>query len=83
MEHQIQDRVLSLVSSVWSSGALVSQPSEQNATLLVGRLCKKANDEEMSSRPDVISEIYNKGKIGKPVRGISQLGPLYPSTVSA
>jgi hypothetical protein len=36
-------------------------------------LCNKANDEEMNSRLDVVSETYNKGKIGKPIRGISQL----------
>ena len=40
---------------------------------LVGRMCKKAVDEEMNNRLDVVSETYNKGKIGKPVRGISQL----------
>ncbi|MGA9843584.1 MAG: hypothetical protein WBQ25_14830, partial [Nitrososphaeraceae archaeon] len=47
--------------------------SQSTATMLVGRLCKKADDEEMDSRLDVVSETYNKGKIGKPLRGISQL----------
>ena len=41
--------------------------------MLVDRLCKKADDEEMDNRLDVVSETYNKGKIGKPLRGISQL----------
>ena len=41
--------------------------------MLVSRLCKKAVDEEIDSRLDVVSETYNKGKIGKPLRGISQL----------
>ena len=41
--------------------------------MLVGRLCEKADDEEIDSRLDVVSETYNKGKIGKPLRGISQL----------
>ena len=47
--------------------------SQSTATILVSRLCQKANDEEMNSRLDVVSETYNKGKLGKPVRGISQL----------
>jgi hypothetical protein len=47
--------------------------SQSTATMLVGRLCNKAEDEEISSRLDVVSETYSKGKIGKPVRGISQL----------
>jgi hypothetical protein len=41
--------------------------------MLVERLCKEAKDEELNNRLDVIVETYNKGKIGKPVRGISQL----------
>lgn len=47
--------------------------SESHATMLVDRLCKEAEDEEISERLDVVAVTYHKGKIGKPVRGISQL----------
>ena len=47
--------------------------SELSAISLIGRLCKRANDEEADARLDVVSETYKKGKTGKPIRGISQL----------
>ncbi|MGC2571971.1 MAG: hypothetical protein WA364_10715, partial [Candidatus Nitrosopolaris sp.] len=47
--------------------------SEFSAISLVGGLCKQAKDEEADARLDVVSETYKKGKMGKPIRGISQL----------
>ena len=47
--------------------------SELNAINLIARLCKAANDEEFHARPDVVSETYKKGMLGKPIRGVSQL----------
>ncbi len=47
--------------------------SELSATGLVAKLCRAANDEEAYARLDVVSETYKKGKMGKPIRGISQL----------
>lgn len=45
--------------------------SEFSAISLVGGLCKQAKDEEADARLDVVSETYKKGKMGKPIRGIS------------
>ena len=47
--------------------------SEPSATKLVSMLGNEANDEEADQRLDVVRDTYNKGKIGKPVLGISQL----------
>ncbi len=47
--------------------------SQLSAINLISRICKQANDEEADARSDVVSETYEKGKIGKPIRGISQL----------
>jgi hypothetical protein len=50
--------------------------SELSAISLIARLCRTANDEEADARLDVVSETYKKGKMGKPIRGISQLKSL-------
>jgi hypothetical protein len=68
VEHARNDLIYGLAGHLFHNHI-----SESAATMLVGRLCKKANDEEMDSRLDVVSETYNKGKMGKPIRGISQL----------
>jgi hypothetical protein len=68
VEHARNDLIYGLAGHLF-----YNHISQSTATMLVGRLCKKADDEEMDSRLDVVSETYNKGKIGKPVRGISQL----------
>ncbi|MGA9155008.1 MAG: hypothetical protein WBZ36_30865, partial [Candidatus Nitrosopolaris sp.] len=47
--------------------------SQLSAINLISRICKQANDEEADARSDVVSETYEKGKTGKPIRGISQL----------
>ena len=68
VEHARNDLIYGLAGHLF-----YNHISQSTATMLVGRLCKKADDEEMDSRLDVVSETYNKGKIGKPLRGISQL----------
>ncbi|HEY7080148.1 MAG TPA: hypothetical protein VH500_10630 [Nitrososphaeraceae archaeon] len=68
VEHARNDLIYGLAGHLFCNHI-----SQSTATMLVGRLCNKAEDEEMSSRLDVVSETYNKGKIGKPLRGISQL----------
>ena len=47
--------------------------SELSAINLISRICMQANDEEADAKSDVVSETYEKGKTGKPIRGISQL----------
>jgi hypothetical protein len=47
--------------------------SEPSATKLVSMLGIEANDEEADQRLGVVTDTYKKGKIGKPVLGISQL----------
>jgi hypothetical protein len=68
VEHARNDLVYGLAGHLFHN-----RISQSSATTLVARLCKKANDEEMNNRMDVVSETYDKGKIGKPIRGISQL----------
>jgi hypothetical protein len=68
VEHARNDLVYGLAGHLFHNHI-----SESSATMLVARLCKKANDEEMNNRLDVVSETYKKGKVGKPIRGISQL----------
>jgi hypothetical protein len=68
VEHARNDLIYGLAGHLFHSHI-----SESSATMLVARLCKKADDEEMNNRLDVVSETYKKGKVGKPVRGISQL----------
>ena len=68
VEHARNDLIYGLAGHLF-----YNHISQSTATMLVGRLCKNADDEEMDSRLDVVTETYNKGKIGKPLRGISQL----------
>ena len=68
VEHARNDLIYGLAGHLF-----YNHISQSTATMLVGRLCTKADDEETDSRLDVVSETYNKGKIGKPLRGISQL----------
>jgi hypothetical protein len=68
VEHARNDLIYGLAGHLFHNHI-----SQGTATILVGRLCDKAQDEEKSNRLEVVSETYNKGKIGKPLRGISQL----------
>ncbi len=68
VEHARNDLVYGLAGHLFHNHV-----SQSSATTLVARLCKTANDEEMTNRMDVVSETYDKGRIGKPIRGISQL----------
>lgn len=68
VEHSRNDLIYGLAGHLFHN-----RIPQSTANMLVGRLCKKADDEEMNNRLDIVSETYNKGKIGKPIRGISQL----------
>lgn len=68
VEHARNDFVYGLSGHLFHNGI-----SETSAIMLVSRLCKEAEDDEVDNRLDVVSETYNKGKIGKPILGISQL----------
>ena len=68
VEHSRNDFVYGLSGHLFHNGI-----SESSATKMVTKLCEYASDEEADGRLDVVIETYNKGKVGKPIKGISQL----------